>query len=334
MAVASDTHGTRVGRDLPLMSNNANSKKLMPSAWLAVVDAMRTACWWLVVPLIFLIQLLVELCGANLTPSLRNDQNAVGTLQFLATFALTQGGALALASQFTNSTRPLVIVYLILAVLTVIGVLLIMRLTEYDPDPAVKRHYFDYFTIAFARWCLGCTILLPVIFLLLVRYGFSPVVRTLYPSGAVIQCDQPASAEQAKPATLFGNMFVDGGQHQQILMDWLGRTALEKKETLYVVRQTEPFSGSYQSFAAELRFGKSSKGQPAHEDLLAFLVHDEPILPGMQSFMRTIEFRNDPKTGDATRIFDVPFPNKGERLVFFILRTTPDLLNDVSIVVH
>jgi len=259
----------------------------------------------------------------GLRPNRSGDaDDAYGLLTWIAGFAATQSGVLALAYKLLDQKTAVLWVYFPLSGVTVVAVFIVLWAAK--PLPCQSRiHFFNQPTIYFAKWVLGCTVGVPVCVLIGLSQGYLEPERPTditekhkrlnFNQGLVIQNDKTKLAALLAPRQTSGELT----QTAETLLDLLSKTGDPTQTYLFLAEF--PFDGTYHDFEGKLVVADS---QGAVLDALlsntiaqaAFLVRQERSTTGVSHLsVRQQPFRE--RDGTLSNKLRVLRPTPGDVLI-------------------
>ncbi len=252
------------------------------------------------------------------------DKDGTGLINWLALFVVAQGGFLAgSAKEADLAVKILVLlgIYLTLSLLTIVGIVRVLRMTVSDEDGACLRAY-DRRTIQYGRYILSATLLITFLLAALAYFGVLPgmKIRQAYskPDVPVVPrlVYDVAPANVPSPATTYDK---DRAQMDKWVR-WISESKQnDQNARLIWLEQVNPFDKPYGVFKAEVVV-RNPQFQVA-EGVCFLRSLTRPIPEDKENRFRPV-YRQMPFDHQGDResdVFEVTNPEPEEQLVLILL---------------
>ena len=282
-------------------------------------------------PITRLINIAIDVIFAtNLDRSLAPDgmeRDGTTIVTFLAAFVITQGGFVATAIKDAKTPPKLyalLAIYLVLFVLSAIGLIWVLRSTRIDWLKQ-KRRTFDVATIAYARWVLGSSAVVLCLLGALAWFNLLPGQPTRSTFDGSLASTSSIAGMPTLAATGYASLH---DRSQQVMQRWLDALpGAYAGQEVVVIQQVDGFKDDYYPFDVEIQYEDQIIDRSLDVgDRTAFLakVDEAPTqvtgkfgeyyLPAYRQV--PFEFSKDQET--LTGRLHVPGANKDERLIVMI----------------
>ncbi len=251
-------------------------------------------------------------------------KQAYSTLTWVMGLLITQGLTLAVAEQGKEPRFLSILLYLGISAITIGGIVIILRATDFTTRSTTAVRAFDSGTIQFGRWSLGSALVGVGVVALLAVWGMIPGQggRVRFEKREIsasldlarLSPSLPTHVFEAYPTLTKDVYHLD--QWREVIVRGFEQS-LSESERLFILFQQEPFRHDYKTVLARLKFAPRFKAV----DAVGFVVSKSDEDTYYQPVYRQLKFpRNDDgKNVEILGIFNVSEPNKDEFLLIWVI---------------
>jgi hypothetical protein len=248
-------------------------------------------------------------------------KDGTGIINFLALFVVTQGAFLAASAKDADIAVKVYVllgIYLTLSLITISGLVLILRLTTTKGQNILRT--FDRVTIVYGRFILISTLLITLLLASLAYFGLLPgmKIREQFEKKEIPTLPKYLSEVRAKNWEASWSLIENDKYHMEKWIAWIDEAMRSKTDLKCIwLEQQGTFGKQFRTIHAELQIDPDYRIVQKVAFLKSSLVREDGITDRYRPVFRQLPFNHEGY--EELNTFEIANPETQEGLVLILV---------------